>query len=383
MDMQHKKRGRPRLREDAQQQRYEGLGNSFRPSQSIAEASMRRPLSMYTSSEPPTIPSYSSDRAGPYRVLKSHAGPRGPRHLEFASQADPNMYGFQQPRGSQSGPSQEPLIAYLNMELSFVKVTGAFNHSVLPGAPLASRKLLEIVAVGDRDKVYRLQRELEDERRSREPNYLPPILGHLNEDRAISSTPLVLEAVNQVSVGRLETITFQAPDGHQIPFDIQIGLAKKESTYFVTFILMTPPPQPPQMVQDFGPAPSSSFLRDSPQYGYHSGPPAYGAPAGTGQHSSYTMGYQPGGSSMASHTGQPMPPYGPMSQPQQTHHTPRSEMQNIRTPSVQLPPIRSRPNEGLPVSQAMGQEWQSSERNQGRVDIGGLLDNPSNLMRRP
>jgi hypothetical protein len=69
---------------------------------------------------------------------------------------------------------QEPICAYLNMEMQVTKVSSGFSETIGVQSVL-SRKLQDIVSLTDRDKVSRLQELLEEEKREREPNYLPPI----------------------------------------------------------------------------------------------------------------------------------------------------------------------------------------------------------------
>jgi hypothetical protein len=330
---------------------------------------------MYGSNDQSVAASYS-DRAGPYRVLKSHSvGPVNQRHLEYATSTDANIYAYAQ-RMPQSASAQEPQAAFLNMDLQFIKTTGSFSQSVSPGVTVETRKLLDIVSTTDRDKVYRLQRELEDERRGREPNYLPPIFGQMDTDRVIVSVPFGADTLSQIPTPRRELFSFQTPDGQHRSFEVQVGLAKKDSTYFVAFILVAPPP----VHQDVRHPSSSPYMRDSPQYGYQAAPHSYVQPPGVPGYVPYPPTYPATGSMAAPRPS--MPPYGQPPAMNQMQQTPRSEIAPRPSNSFSLPPIRSRPLENAPSGMPGDGEWQGQEKRTARVDIGGLLESSTDASKR-
>src|SRR5271163_3146360 len=95
-----------------------------------------------------------------------------------------------------SQPPQDPICAYLTMEMQVAKATPSFGETIaLPS--VISRRFQDIVIPNDREKVARLQRGFEDERRDREPNYLPPIyLAKFEEDRVIQSVGFSPEEIS-------------------------------------------------------------------------------------------------------------------------------------------------------------------------------------------
>ncbi|KAF4625436.1 hypothetical protein G7Y89_g12731 [Cudoniella acicularis] len=400
VDVQHKKRGRPRLR-DEREQRYEAMGQGYAP-----EPSMRRPLSLYSQSDSSMAPAFgdSIHRSQSYRILKSQGGPIAPRYLDHASTADANVFGG--PMMAAPGPralsAPEPLCAYLNMDMQVAKSTQSFNETV--GIQVVvSRKLQDIVVASDRDKVARLQRNFDAERRQREPSYLPPIVLQFEQDRVIQSVGFGPEEIGQVRFDQREMFTFQGgerrPPGP--PLQAMLGLAKRESTYFIVLTLQSP--QTPQTFQppSLSPYSRESYSRES-QYGYQQAPQPY--PQGQGpipfdanlvysdSRADAMAPYRASGPPRLSGSSGPpgpsvqnvpptasMPPYAQQqarpdySQSQVPYQIPRSELpqsQPQRQHDLQLPPIRDQRGE------------QSSDpaprRDDGssRVDIRGLLEKP-------
>lgn len=315
-----------------------------------------------------------------------------PRYLDHASSTDANIYGQPMPPTPRMVPMQEPACAYLTMEMQIAKATSSFSETIGLQS-VFSRKLQEIVSPADREKVARLQRGFEDERREREPNYLPPIyLAKFEEDRVIQSVGFGPDEVGQARTDRQEIFTFQAPDGQQRTFQLRLGLAKKESTYFIIALLHVPAtPQTFQQQPLSSPYSRETLSRDS-QYGYQNPPHGYAPQQGMSP-----FGASPGfgdmrGEMTAFRTpgplGQNIPPsavvpqYAPLQarqeypQGQIPYQTPRSEMQPQiqRQDNLQLPPIRD-------TGSGMEPGRRRDDRS-GRVDIGGLLEKPDPARRK-
>ncbi|KAE8450378.1 hypothetical protein EG329_006452 [Mollisiaceae sp. DMI_Dod_QoI] len=398
VDVQHKKRGRPRLR-DEREPRFEGVGPGYAPH---PEASMRRPLSSFQPSDHGGGFTDPLQRSNSYRVLKSQAGtmggPMAPRYLDHANPADANIYGASigSMPPTRMVASHEPACAYLNLEMQIVKATPSFGETI--GIPsVFGRKLQDIVSPNDRDKVARLQRAFEDERREREPNILPPIyLAQYEDDRVFQSLGFSPEEIGQARSDHPEMFTFHAPDGQQRTFQIRIGLAKKESTYFI--ILLIHVPNAPQLYQQPVTSPYSreSWSRESQQYGFQTpqqsfpqnpGMPAFAQNPGFGDPRGDMTAYRtpgplganiPQSASMSYAQAPPRPEYP---QGQTPYQTPRSELpqaQPQRQHDLQLPPIRDQRGESSSVDPMRRRDDRS-----GRVDIGGLIEKPDPSRRGP
>lgn len=338
---------------------------------------MRRPLSLYTPE--PIATQFGGDslqRGSPYRVLKSQGGPIGSRHLEYGPPAEAGMYGGLIPPAPRMLPPQEPVCAYLTMDMQITKATQSFGETIGLQSVVA-RKFQDIVTGVDREKVLRLQRVFEEERREREPNYLPPIYLKYEEDRVIQSVGFSADDTSQLRPDRQEMFTFQGPDGQQRTFQVRFGLAKKESTYFIVLLLHIP--ATPQTYHQ----PSLSPYSRDPQYGYQTpqqpypqnpsvspfmSNPQFGDPRAAEVMTYRTPG--PLGPNISPSSNVPpfaQAPRTDYSQTQNPFQTPRSELpqaQSQRQHDLQLPPIRDQ-----------GPSGRRDDRS-GRVDIGGLLEKP-------
>lgn len=332
------------------------------------------------------------NRTGHYRVLKSQSGtPLVPRYLEHALPADANIFATQALQNPRLGGAQDVPLAYLNMDLQISNATRSFSDFL--GVPsLGGRKLLDIVSLADRDKVYRLQRVFEEERLEREPNYLPPIYGKPEEDRVIQSFGLNLDEVLPFRNERQELLTFQEPSGQQRSYQVRLGLAKKESTYYVVLILVIP--TTPATSQELYQMSSSPYLPRDAGYGFRTPQQSFAPPPSMPSYSQYPTQYGeprvhdaqmsfrqppplPSNSSCAPGPAPNIPSY---SQPfpraefglaQNPRQIPRSELVQAQTQhqsEFRLPPLQHQP--GPPSAAPRGDD------RGGRVDIGGLLEDP-------
>ena len=387
MDVQHKKRGRPRLR-DERESRYEALGSNFQPPPT--DPSMRRPPPLYNSSDNPLSAALgeSISRSGSYRVLKSqvvpHIGPGvNPRYLEHASLADANVYGPAMTPTPRPLGHQEPICAYLTMDMQIAKATQAFGEAI-GLMSVAPRKLHDIVSANDRDKVFRLQRLFEDERNEREPNYLPPIYPKFEENRVIQSVGFGPEEMDQIRLDRQEMLTFQGPDGQQRTFQLRLGLAKKDSTYFV-ILLLNLPARPPTFNQPTSSPYSREMYSRDLHYGYQTGQQPLAQPEASPFIPDPTFGDSRGelyrtppplGSNIPpSATMPPLSQTQIYSQAQIPYQTPRSKLPQVqlqapnqRQLELQLPPLRDQRGDGSGM--------RLTDIQTGRLDIGGLLEEP-------
>jgi hypothetical protein len=349
---------------------------------------MRRPLLSYNDAPYPALGGLQQ-RPGSYRVLKSQSGiggPLSPRHIEHAtSHLDAHMYGPGVPPTPRMLAIQEPICAYLNMEMQIAKASSGFSETI--GIQnVASKRLHDIVSDNDREKVVRLQDQLEEEKRVREPNYLPPIYLKIEEDRLIQSISFGPEDMAQFRLDRQERITFQGPDGQQRAFQVSIGLAKKESTYFIILLINVS-----MTTQTYIPPPPS-YSRD-PQYEYTSlqqasniVPSQYMVNPPFSDQRGEIAGYRTAGSmgsSMQPSMNMPTYAQAPMRQDYAQGHnpyqSPRAEMPPSQPTqqahpqgqghSLQLPPILGQPREGQSTDPTNRRDDRSN-----RVDIGGLLE---------
>ncbi|KAI1813204.1 hypothetical protein GGS20DRAFT_494938 [Poronia punctata] len=396
IDVQHKKRGRPRLRDD-RESRFD-TGRFAHP----PDSTIRRPISLYT---PASGASSSFDdplrRSQSYRVLKSQPSePAGPRFIERGSASDANIYP---PPLSIATQAPEP-VAFLTIgDLEVVKASSSFIDATMSNTqsvlgyrsqPIVGRKLVDLITPPERDRVLALCKALQNEQVAKEPNYLPPIYGRDEEERVIKSQPFGPESVARYQLDRQDFFTFVAADGQPRPHPVRIGLAKDDSIYFVVLLLTSP---------------SRSYARQSPSprsreatYSYQRQPFTQLTPVSASfdlarprlaeQHRGndltprqpLTQQLVP---AISPRLSQNVPPYpasrlaGHQTPGGPTHQTPRMEVLPPRPPQhadYQLPPIRSQQQLGPPP---MEPAWHRDGRI-SRVDIGGLIEKPEVLPRR-
>ncbi|KAK0735701.1 hypothetical protein B0T21DRAFT_264760, partial [Apiosordaria backusii] len=393
VDVQHKKRGRPRLRDDTQT-RYESGGRLG----SAAEA-MRRPLtSVYGSgSSTGMVQSDSLRRTQSYRVLKSQpAESIAPRFLERGLAADANVFPASLSISTARVP-EEP-VAYLRVVgLEFLKASGTFYNAIGRPSRTGFKLLEDVLAPGDRNKAERIDRQTKEEQRNREFGQLPAMTTVDEQAKFAQRLGFGADDISRYQTDwRVEHLTFEGEDGQHRPFSTRFGLVKEDSVWFVVLMLQIPPPRPYQYptpspnprdnTYPYQPTPLSfsqptpmsatfdprqSRLGEPSPYGARQ-PMAIGAPPPSimaGRSPSLPSGYAPS----PSRPGYPEPP--------SSYQVPRSEIHPASRPpqiqGYQLPPLVLGPSAG--PSQPQPQERVPSRQSRGerpRVDIGGLLDHP-------
>jgi hypothetical protein len=203
----------------------------------IDHLSFQSSLYLYSPVDPTMHQPDAHSRSGSYRVLKSQNTPSTiPRYMDHASPVDANVFASQiSPNQHVAGGHELPW-AYLTMDMQICDASRIFGELVGMSS-IVGRKLLEIVAADNRDKVYRLQLVFESERKEREPNYLPPIYGKTEEERVIKSIGVGPDG-GVLRNERQEFIIFQDPSGQTRGYQARLGPTKKDSTYFVILILV-------------------------------------------------------------------------------------------------------------------------------------------------
>ncbi|KAI0406195.1 hypothetical protein F4802DRAFT_606445 [Xylaria palmicola] len=390
IDVQHKKRGRPRLRDD-REPRFDSARLAH-PS----DPGSHRPQSLYT---PPVGPPVPFDdpmrRSQAYRVLKSQPSePVAPRFIERGSASDANIFP-----APLSIPTQPPEpVAFLTIgDLEVVKASSTFIDATMSNTqsmmgyrsqPIVGRKLVDMITPPERDRVMALCKALQNEQVAKEPNYLPPIYGRDEEERVIKSQPFGSESVSRYQLDYQERLTFVAADGQPRSYSVRVGLAKDDSIYFVVLLLASlgrsfphpsPSPRSREITYSYQPQPftqltpvSASFdssrirLTDPTREGGFTPRPS-DTPAQL--ISTLSPGMSPNVPSYSASVSTRNEHQGGLA-----YHIPRSELTLTRSAQqaeYQLPPIRSQQQPGPPAEST----WQREDR-ASRVDIGGLIENP-------
>ncbi|GKT47471.1 uncharacterized protein ColSpa_07652 [Colletotrichum spaethianum] len=307
--------------------------------------------------------------------------------------ADANMYAQQPPPLAAGAP--EPVV-FLTMELEIARVSPAFADAVgIPG--VRGRSLLDIVLSSERDKIQNHQRSMQDERSRKDPVYLPPIFGRQEQERVFDSLRFEADELSRFQLDRQDFFIFAAADGQPRSYSVRLGLAKRESIYFIVLLINaaprfpypSPSPHAREMPYSYQPQQqpqqqayaqhtpvSATFEQARPRFGEGALAPRPSPGQPPHMISGVSPGVSPGMPSYSASPSRPDYAAGPSS-----YQIPRSELPPTTRPpqpSFQLPPIRAGPHQP-PHSEP---SWQRDDRS-GRVDIGGLLEKPDPHQRRP
>ncbi|KAH8727537.1 hypothetical protein GQ44DRAFT_611463 [Phaeosphaeriaceae sp. PMI808] len=407
-DVQHKKRGRPRLRDDREFSRPEEGRQPSSQIISTLSASVPDPY-------PHSFPALHLQRASD---LSRFSGRQREEHGPSSSQLVPSSNGGQ-PHSSSVvatspyAPGQNLAyhtlpVAFLNLDLIIQKSNQTFQDLVSFLGDVRGKYLGDLLEARQNDSLLRLCNELRDERDEREPTYMAPItpIGQ-NPLRPVMEN-LADRDVDNVSHGftdRPMYLSFRLPSGQYQSIQVQFRLAKT-SLYFVTLVVRLPqrpagpplssqqtvPPTPNQISQtmaappivparDFTPhharppsstssTPSSPFfnlasVRTSlPTFspGSYSSSTSYGYSPTSGAESGY---FQTAQSSSQLGTTYPSPYVVPSRKPSATSKPLRELNRPARLEGLHLPPIRTGP---APLGSPLHLESQSlTEREHGLV----------------
>ncbi|KAK4494194.1 hypothetical protein PRZ48_014492 [Zasmidium cellare] len=171
-DVQHKKRGRPRLREEGE----------FKVEQMLPEpgASSAGPLGGPDLSTRP-IASTRHRRQESFRSLRSQgsdgsgiaSSPTYPYPPPpTATQA---TFGFHYPPPPSITPGYEVPTAYLDLDFIILKANQSYRQIMAAGQEVAGRQLSDIAAPADGETFQNIRNRLRVERDNRDPAYMPPI----------------------------------------------------------------------------------------------------------------------------------------------------------------------------------------------------------------
>lgn len=398
VDVQHKKRGRPRLREE-RDLRYDLSGRGGTGGHP-AEAASHRPQMIYGQHAASMGSGYGVSTRRGYsssnRVMKSQpADFLAPRFIERGSMADAN--GYPAPL-SISTRSPVPA-AYLAMDLEISKASSTFSDAV-GHHNMKGLNLLDVILPEDRRNIQALLHQMHDERERKDPQYLPPIFATRDRERIIQALGFGQDDMGRFALDRSEYLTFRAHDGQQRAFRVNLGLAKQESIYFIVLLLQadlrpfehpTPSPQSRDMPYSYQvlqhPPQQHGFPQQTPVSAtFDVNRPRLSSEAGLGPilHPPPPGAAMPGlspslPSTYSASSGRSDYLAGPSS-----YQVPRSELGLVARPhhqsppsGYQLPPIRSRHGTGLSGFSPTARDDKT------RVDIGGLIDKPEPFNRRP
>ncbi|KAI5371492.1 hypothetical protein J4E82_009800 [Alternaria postmessia] len=240
-DVQHKKRGRPRLRDDREFTRSED--GRPPPTQLVGAPPTSEPHA-----HQPTYPLSQPYRAfEPQRVLESTTHQKEPHSAASAPRDTAGEYSGVQAPPFGAGPNmayQKLPVVYLNLDLVIQKANQAFADLVSFLGDIRGKHLGDLLEAQQNESMQRLRNELRDERDEREPTYMAPITP-IGQDpmRAVmdSVADHDIDHFTQGYTNRSMFLSFRLPSSGQYQsLQVQIRLART-SLYFVTLVVCSPP----------------------------------------------------------------------------------------------------------------------------------------------
>lgn len=380
VDVQHKKRGRPRLRDDRDSRieaaRFVPIQDGVSRRQStIRPASMGRPL-FYD----------SPGSTGPSAPPSEFTSPEipGPGYRPRLVSAETHLGNDRQPQR----PLEEPVL-YMRTNMEVVKAASAFSKAIGESVPIG-RRLVDMVTPEAVEAILEVCHILNSEQMRKEPTYLPPIFG--SGDDAIRSLNFSPASIRRVDFKHRAYVTFRSTDGQLRSYPMHFGLLKEGAFYFIAAILSI---QSRPMYQSPLPRTRHASVVKGDQGD------GFGLPRASLVHSNTTAvdgayrRFSGGNTAMRREIGMPAQPT-----PQRT--SPGSAYQSIYSPSPhgsenarplsshQIPrselggPLLARPSESqytLPPIRSLGERARESpgrDDKQRRVTIGGLINRPGN-----
>jgi hypothetical protein len=255
--VEHKKRGRPRIQsERAPQRPLITPAGSYAVQTSVAGEPLR---SLHS-------PAADLGRRGSVPTIGSAVPDYGYSHQQRATAATASI----QPPRSEAGWRIDPLFAFLNLDLKFLKVSEPLRVLLGDRQDLTNAALEQFVEFQHREALSRLQTWLRDERHRIEPMYLPRIMSNDQEMHAV-------QAINEADIDRLtrasreevDNYAFRLPAGRSETFLCRIRLARTEDLFFAT-LTMQPLPSSAVPATGYGmrrslehPGPRTVMTRDT------------------------------------------------------------------------------------------------------------------------
>ncbi|GIZ41160.1 hypothetical protein CKM354_000447500 [Cercospora kikuchii] len=374
-DVQHKKRGRPRLRDES----------NFKVERMVPDSALPTPMH-YAGFEPGlrTIATPRSRRAESFRSLRSEDGNRPGTSenmsLQYPGSGMATTAAFQH-QFPPPPPGYEVPTAFLDMDLIILKANDPFCQIMsIAEAEAVGRPLSEIARSLDGESFQAIRAAMRIERERRDPSYMPPIV-RADHDPLDGARLVDVDRYTEGSVERVHTWT-QTKAGHRTQsFPARVRLAKTNA-YFIAVTLPSfrpalDPPPPPLLP----PHPPPSFDLSQQPRDRESAPRHYAslsAPAAPFLQQSMTApllaplrttGHQP--------TRSYPPPQPPL--PYQRETTQPALPPSGFPSSSQLPPIppsRLSPAEAIPETRSFAPLRTPQELPPPRRDLRGVIQLP-------
>ena len=136
---------------------------------------------------------------------------------------------------SSFAPSDFPMVL-LDLDLVVVKTNSRFRELVTGGNEIRGYSLEHCLGPNGIDTVRRLRNELREERETREPSYLPPIITPGEQAAVEAVSEESLDLLTSDYVDRPELLVFRLPSGQLQPIPVRIKLGRT-SMFFVALTI--------------------------------------------------------------------------------------------------------------------------------------------------
>lgn len=238
VDVVHKKRGRPRLRDDGESQLGQTvLGSVMDPESPIAADLL--------ASREYARPRHR--RGDSLRSLRSHTSDQSPQSGQPTPIRHPPTPMYPPPIVPPPPPSELPPAdvptAFLDLNLVLIRANGPFKDILASGREVKGMRLSDVVVSVETDGLERIRAEVRAEREAREPAYMPPIL-HPGQDPIQGVTEADIDRLTQGFVDRTQTWSRSTPGSFAETFPGRVRLGKA-NTYFLAVTLPTFRPRVP------------------------------------------------------------------------------------------------------------------------------------------
>lgn len=284
----------------------------------------------------------------------------------------------------------EPL-AFMNMDLEFVKVSPTFTEALSLPQNLVGRRFGDLVPSPETDRIVIMRNEFVNEQKRREPNYLRPIYDR--GQHAVRALQFTADQANRVSFTKYEYWPIVSLNGQVKSHPLKLGLLKEGLFFFIVVYLSVPVDRRPRSESD-------------PTQHHRVAEPPRSNPTVATILDPYDLDRRRSSNeSRSSHSGsgipsQHYPSTSPHISPQQAFYSASSSARrnyNLHTPAqvprselptsahfpsfspYQLPPICPQP---LSRDSPTIETDEQRENKRRRVTIGGLIDAPESSGKR-
>ncbi|QIW99349.1 hypothetical protein AMS68_004867 [Peltaster fructicola] len=263
-DVQHKKRGRPRLREDSE------AGPSSAPQPRGASVLQQTPTRPIASTRP--------RRAYSYRSHQSHGSEGSSYGLVTPHSATTQSYlPMTHPGPSNVESMFEVPMALLDLDLVILRANRAFHQAVAALGDLMYTRLTDVVTPVDGTTLVDMRNRLRGEREQREPSFLPPIM-QTGQDLLANVRDADIDRLAHGYADATHTWVASSDSTGQHPLTARVRLARA-TTYFVVVTLL-PSRTMPQYHQSVQSPSISSSVALQRQMEVYAGQPRYTFPSG-------------------------------------------------------------------------------------------------------